>query len=347
MLTHQYISRDTNSIITEDFFHNRIIRFLYSTVRENSSKLFRALTGERITDILGYMNFDAPMIPGLLGNTSFLSKYGINLSESIEPPEYFDTPRKIFERKIRYWECRPMTNRKRAVASPADSKVTIGSFNGQSRLYIKDKFFYFDELIGSLKLDWQREFKDGDYAIFRLTPDKYHYNHSPVTGRVLDFYSLPGYYNSCNPSAVIEEVTPYSKNKRFVTIIDTDVPGGTGVGLVAMIEVVALMIGLIVQCYSEDKYDNPVELKKGMILRKGAPKSLYRPGSSTDILIFQQGKVNFAQDLVKNRFNNNVKSLFSRHFGRVIVETDVSVRSLIALKNSNENKNNNRFYIND
>jgi phosphatidylserine decarboxylase len=43
-------------------------------------------------------------------------------------------------------------------------------------------------------------------------------------------------------------VRPYSKNKRVVTIIDTDVEGGTGIGLVAMIEVVALMIGDIVQC---------------------------------------------------------------------------------------------------
>ncbi len=37
--------------------------------------------------------------------------------------------------------------------------------------------------------------------------------------------------------------SPYSKNKRILTIIDTDVPGATGVGLIAMIEVVALMIG--------------------------------------------------------------------------------------------------------
>ena len=33
---------------------------------------------------------------------------------------------------------------------------------------------------------------------------------------------------------------------------DTDIPGGSHVGFVAMIEVVALMIGDIVQCYSAD-----------------------------------------------------------------------------------------------
>ena len=49
-------------------------------------------------------------------------------------------------------------------------------------------------------------------------------------------------------------VTPYSKNRRHVTLIDTDVPGGSQVGMVAMVEVTALMIGDIVQCYSDEKY---------------------------------------------------------------------------------------------
>jgi hypothetical protein len=74
--------------------------------------------------------------------------------------------------------------------------------------------------------------------------------------------------------------TPFSKNRRYVAVIDTDVPGGTGVGLAAMIEVVALVIGDVVQAYSEERYDTPRPLHRGMFLRKGTPKSLYRPGSS-------------------------------------------------------------------
>ena len=63
-------------------------------------------------------------------------------------------------------------------------------------------------------------------------------------------------------------------------MIDTDTDGGTGIGLVAMIEVVALMIGDIVQCYSETQYLDPRTVQRGMLLRKGCPKSLYQPGSS-------------------------------------------------------------------
>jgi phosphatidylserine decarboxylase len=150
-----------------------------------------------------------------------------------------------------------------------------------------------------------------------------------VTGQVIDFYAIDGGYHSCNPTAVVTVATPYSKNKRVVTVIDTDVPGGTGVGLVAMIEVVALMIGDIVQAYSTEGYDAPRQIEKGMLLRKGQPKSLYRPGSSTDILIFQEGRIDFAEDILDNMRQLGVSSRFTQGFQKPLVETDIRVRSLL------------------
>lgn len=169
--------------------------------------------------------------------------------------------------------------------------------------------------------------------MFRLTPDQYHYNHVPVTGKVVDFYQIPVLYHACNPNAVVSVATPYSKNKRVVTIIDTDVEGGSLVGLVAMIEVVALMIGDIVQCYSEKKYDNPFPVGVGMFLQRGAPKSLFRPGSSTVILVFQKERIRFAEDITANMACPGAESVFSRGFGQPLVESDVKVRSLIASLN--------------
>ncbi|HEX9078268.1 MAG TPA: phosphatidylserine decarboxylase, partial [Desulfuromonadaceae bacterium] len=195
--------------------------------------------------------------------------------------------------------------------------------------FLKEKFFSFEELLGRDRQQWREAFRGGDFAVFRLTPDKYHYNHTPVAGKVVDFYAMEGDYHSCNPSAVVAIATPFSKNKRVVTVIDTDVAGGTGVGLVAMVEVVALMIGDIVQAYSPEGYDAPRPVERGMFLEKGRPKSLYRPGSSTDILIFQQGRVRFAADLLENQRRTDVASRFTKGFGRPLVETDVRVRSLI------------------
>jgi phosphatidylserine decarboxylase len=97
-----------------------------------------------------------------------------------------------------------------------------------------------------------------------------------------------------------------------------------------MVEVVALMIGDIVQCYSAERYNSPLRVKRGMFLAKGQPKSLYRPGSSTDVLIFQRGRVTFAEDLISNMRNITAESRFSQGFGRPLIETDIKVRSLVA-----------------
>jgi phosphatidylserine decarboxylase len=114
-----------------------------------------------------------------------------------------------------------------------------------------------------------------------------------------------------------------------VTIIDTDVPGGTGAGLVAMIEIVAMMIGEIQQCYSKYHYDDPVAITPGVFLHKGQPKSLYRPGSSTDVLIFQKNSMCFAEDLLQNQSRNDINSRFTLGFKTPLAETDLAVRSLI------------------
>lgn len=325
---HQYIERDSGAVRTEKLFGDRLIKLLYNEVRENAPLLFRLFTSARASSLLGAINFDAPF-GGAAGNRQFLAECGVDLGECLQPAAYFDTPRKVFERQIRYAECRPMPDDPAAVVSPADARVLVGSFREGSLLFLKEKFFAYEEFLGN-RGGWLEAFADGDFAVFRLTPDKYHYNHTPVAGVVADIYEIAGGYHSCNPGAVVEVVTPYSKNKRVVTVIDTDVPGGSGVGLVAMVEVVALMIGDIVQCYSAEGYADPRGVQPGMFLAKGAPKSLYRPGSSTDVLLFQKGKVRFAEDLVRNMHVPHATSRFSVGFGKPLVETDVRARSLVA-----------------
>jgi len=263
------------------------------------------------------------------GSRAFLDASGIDPRECLHNVRYTKKLREIFLRKTRYWECRPMPNDPAAVVSPSDSRILLGSLRNTSMLFLKDKFFDSVELVGKDKRTWLRAFQDGDFAIFRLTMDKYHYNHAPVAGKVIDFYRILGSYHSCHPQAVLSLVTPYSKNLRVVTILDTDVPGGTGAGKVAMVEIAALMIGDIRQCYSDKGYENPQPVGSGLFLKKGRPKSVFYPGSSTVVLLFQRGRVRFADDLYANMHAPGVKSLYSEGFGKSLVETDVKVRSLI------------------
>ena len=338
-MKHQYIERNTRQVNTELLYGNQAVQFLYSNIREQSPWLFRRLTSARVSRFLSYINYYGILADRMKDHLNLQSILNIDGKECVDPPEKMDSLRKIFERKIRYWQYRPMPNDPRAIVSPADSRMLFGSFAETSSLFIKGKFFDYEEMLGCNKRTWLAAFQDGDFAIFRLTPEKYHYNHTPVAGKVIDFYQISGSYHACNPNAVVSVVTPYSKNKRVVTIINTDVEGGSKVGIVAMIEVVALMIGDIVQCYSENEYDKPMSVGTGKFIKKGLPKSLFRPGSSTVVLIFQKDRVRFADDITANMFYPDAQSIFSLGFGKSLVETDVRVRSYIGSAYANKGSN--------
>lgn len=326
-LSHQYVDRHSGTVITEKPIADSCIQFLYSSLRESAPAMFRAVTSARMSSLLGFLQYDIVGRSGRNGHALF-QKTGVDSRECLFPVSYYDSYRKIFERQICYWHNRPMTDDPDVLVSPADSRVLLGSFKETSVLFIKEKYFNRGELLGS-DGGWADRFKDGDFAVFRLTPDKYHYNHLPVSGRVAAFYQLEGDYHSCNPVAFLHVSSLYSKNRRVVTIIDTDVEGGTGVGMVAMVEVVAMMIGDIVQVYSEKRYDAPVDIEEGLFVDKGCPKSLFRPGSSTVVLLFEPGRIAFADDLQFNSHRLDVQSRFSIGVGRPSVETDISVRSSI------------------
>lgn len=327
---HQYCDRCTGQAVDERFHGDPLVSFLYSRVRERPQWLYKALTSARLTDLVATLEFDRRAIHPARMRRRLAETLNIDYSECLDDPATLDTPRKSFERRIRYWECRPMDISPPVIASPADARMVTGSLQPGSALYLKDKFFDPTELLGCL---WLNVFEAADYAIFRLTPDKYHYNHAPVSGRVVDIYEIEGRFQSCHPAVVVAHGTPYSKNRRTVTIIDTDVSGGTRTGLVAMIEIVALMIGDIVQCYSTYRYDDPQPVRPGMWLERGQPKSLFRPGSSTVVLLFERNRMEFAGDLLALRGQSHVKSRYGLGWGEDLVEVDVAARSSVGRSN--------------
>jgi phosphatidylserine decarboxylase len=327
--THQYVERGSGAIRSERLFQDRWVRLLYDEARERAPVLFRALTGARASALLAAFHYDFRLGSRLAGGARFLRDWGIDLGECMDDPESLDTLRKVFERKIRFWECRPMPEDPEVVVAPADSRCLLGSLDESSLLLVKGKFFDVAELVGN-GLRWPIDvFARADWAILRLTPEKYHWVHLPVSGRVEALYELDGAHHACNPAAVVTLATPYSKNRRVVTILNTDVPGGSRVGLVAVVEVVALMVGAVDQAYSIERYDNPIALAPGTFARRGAAKALFRPGSSTVVVLFEPGRVAFSSDLRDNLRRPGVRSRFSSGFGIPLVETEVRAREEI------------------
>ncbi|ADR19527.1 phosphatidylserine decarboxylase [Calditerrivibrio nitroreducens] len=327
-MQHCYIERSTGKVMSEEFIGDRFIRFLYSKVRENSQFMFNLAVNRTTTNLLKFLKYDKKLSRKEIDY--YLSMLKIDLDELYDDPGQFKTLSDIFERRIRYWDKRPMDDSFDVVVSPADSKMVIGSLAEDSLLCLKDKFFTLDDLL--IKPKWVNKFINGDYAIFRLTPDEYHYNHLPVSGIVIDFYEIEGKFHSCNPYSTITIVTPLSLNRRAVTIIDTDVPNGSNVGIVAFIEVAAMMIGKIDQRYSEIKYESPTGMMEGLFLKKGQPKSVYRPGSSTNVVLFEKNRIEFDHDLIAFSQNSQTKSRYTYGFNVPITETKIKVRERIGTR---------------
>ena len=108
---------------------------------------------------MGTLNYDGFLSEKTKGKLGLFTSRGIDLRECLDPPAQLDTLKKLFERKIRYWECRPMPNDPGAVVSPSDARVLFGSFRETAALFLKDKFFTFEELIATNKKGGWRPFR--------------------------------------------------------------------------------------------------------------------------------------------------------------------------------------------
>jgi len=71
-------------------------------------------------------------------------------------------------------------------------------------------------------------------------------------------------------------------------------------------------------------------MRPELFLCKGAPKSRYRPGGSTDVLLFERDRVQASPDLLRAQQRSDVASRFSGAFRAPLAETEVRVRSTIA-----------------
>jgi phosphatidylserine decarboxylase len=145
-MQHQYVERDTGRLCTEMLCSDGFIQFLYSEpVREKAAWLFRLLTSHHLSSqLLALLSFDLPFGAKWFGIVRFLQSCGINLHECVDPDITTKTARAIFERQIRYWECRPMPQTPGTVVAPADARLVLGSLQQQSHFFIKEKFFAYD-----------------------------------------------------------------------------------------------------------------------------------------------------------------------------------------------------------
>jgi len=67
---HQYIERGTGRVKNEKLFHDRLINAIYSSMREDRSILYKAVTSKRMSKLLAYMYYDFPGKVSITGSNS-------------------------------------------------------------------------------------------------------------------------------------------------------------------------------------------------------------------------------------------------------------------------------------
>jgi phosphatidylserine decarboxylase len=99
------------------------VTFFYAQEREHASFVFKLLASQSFSRFLGWLNYDFPLGQNIAGGKRFLQRCAIDLSECPESLGGLDSARKIFERKIRYWQCRPNERDGRGNCLSRDSRV--------------------------------------------------------------------------------------------------------------------------------------------------------------------------------------------------------------------------------
>jgi len=200
----------------------------------------------------------------------------------------------------------------------ADSRVvTYESVPEMKRLWIKGYDFSITNLVMDLQLG--PKFADAPVASFRLSPQDYDRFHSPVTGIITQFRSMPGTYYQVDPVALGSHVDILTRNARDYVVIDTEdfclvqfvAVGATDVGSVRFATSLQSTCDVLLTTSSiYDRWQQP-----GNKIKKGDELGMFQFGGSSIIVAFQKRRIHFDDDLLE----------FSRRRVQVAVEVGMSL----------------------
>ena len=245
------------------------LRFLYGNAF--GRLVLKCLTGRGLSKLCGKY-LDSRMSKGLI--KGFVEKNGIDLSE-YEKQE-FDSFNDCFTRKIKEG-MRPFDMSPDVFCSPCDGRMSAYRVNGDSVIPVKQSRYTVDELLGgdpAAKL-----FYGGVCLVIRLCVDNYHRYAYPDSGTKGENSYIKGKLHTVRPIA-LEKYPVFVRNCREWTILHTD-----NFGEVAMCEVGALLVGKIKNHLGEGSF------------RKGEEKGMFLYGGSTVVLLFEEGRVIFPDEL--------------------------------------------------
>lgn len=269
------IDRATGTEFTETVMGEKYIRWAYQDAR--SSLVERALFGLPLVSKVMGMWYDSPLSKGKIAPT--ISDLDIDTSEFRDPIESYTTFNAFFARHLKP-EARPFSEDSNDIVCPADGRVLVfPKLTKDIYAPLKGYPFSLEKMLPDI---WQR-FENGALAIIRLCPADYHRYHFPCAGQITDTSDMSGWLHSVNPIALGNGVDVFGVNKRSYTLIETETAG-----TLCFVEVGAFGVGSI------------VNTRTSGTVAKMDEKGFFKFGGSTVVLVFEEGMVNFSEDLVQN-----------------------------------------------
>lgn len=216
----------------------------------------------------------------------FINFHMLDMSEVQYPEEGFKNFNEFFYRKLKPG-ARPCSapDNPKVVVSPADCRtVVFDRIDDATAIWVKGREFSIERLLGDAYPEDAHRYKNGALGIFRLAPQDYHRFHIPVDGIMGRPKTIEGEYYTVNPMAIRSALDVYGENVRVLVPIDSMCHGR-----VMVVCVGAMMVGSTVITRHENE-----------MVSRAEELGYFKFGGSTILLLFEEGVVNFDNDLINN-----------------------------------------------
>ncbi|KAH8670948.1 phosphatidylserine decarboxylase-domain-containing protein [Xylariales sp. PMI_506] len=260
------------------------IRLLYKGLKSKEMETKRIRKMLKSLSIKQGKKYDDPSskaaIPG------FIEFHQLDMSEVLRPVEEFKNFNEFFYRALKP-DARPCSaaDNPNIFVSPADCRsVVFNSIDAATKIWVKGREFSIKRLLGDAYPEDVSRFEKGALGIFRLAPQDYHRFHIPVDGILRKPKLIAGEYYTVNPMAIRSALDVYGENVRVLCPIDTP-----NHGRVMVVCVGAMMVGSTV-----------ITRNEGDEVKRAEELGYFKFGGSTIVLLFEEGKVLFDDDLVDN-----------------------------------------------
>jgi phosphatidylserine decarboxylase len=222
----------------------------------------------------------------------YCEKFNVNTKECIIPKDGFKTFDEFFTRKLKP-KARIIATGTKVVVSPVDALVyEFGKINDTAIIQAKGIDFSVDSLIPS---DTANEFRNGMFITLYLSPGDYHRIHSPVAGKIIGYFNIPGRLFTVQEYMVNTLKGLFSKNERLISYIQTTK------SLIAVCKIGAMNVGRISINHAdvvtnktirtkEENFYNKEQIKN---VKAGDEIGMFHLGS-TIILLFPKNSVKFS-----------------------------------------------------